>query len=194
MAALFHLVRHGAYELLDHALGGRGAYPLSPQGREQAERVGAALAPRRPVGVVSSPVSRARETADLIARRLDLEVELEPAFSEINFADWTGARFQDLGSDPTWHAWNGFRSTAAVPGGEGMLAVQGRAIAGLVRHARSDGELVIVTHADIIKAMLMHFLGAPLDLMRRLEIGPGSISQLLLLPDDARVLAINAQC
>ena len=57
--------------------------------------------------------------------------------------------------------------------------------------AYGDAELVVVTHADIIKALLAHFLGTPLDLMRRMDIGPGSISRLAILPEDAKILAIN---
>jgi probable phosphoglycerate mutase len=74
-----------------------------------------------------------------------------------------------------------------------MLAVQARAVAGLRHHAARHGnaEVVVVSHADVIKAVLVHFMGAPLDLMRRIEIGPGSVSQLLLHAEDAKVLAVN---
>jgi probable phosphoglycerate mutase len=193
MGTLFHLVRHGSYALLDHALGGRADHPLSSQGRDEAERIADWLADRHPDVVVSSQMRRAMETADPIARRLRIPVHTDPAFAEIDFADWTGKRFQDLHADPTWQAWNRFRSTAGVPGGETILAVQARAVAGLLRHAgRNDNaEVVVVSHADVIKVVLAHFLGAPLDLMRRIEIGPGSISQLMLHEDDAKILAVN---
>ncbi len=192
---LFHLVRHGAYALVDHALGGRASYTLSPQGREQADRIAAVLKPRGPALIVSSPVQRCRETAELIADRLSLDLQIDDAFAEIEFAHWTGRRFEDLQGDPAWQAWNSFRSTAVIPGGETMLATQARAVAGLMHHAGCypNDELVIVSHADVIKAVLAHFLGTPLDLMCRIEISPGSISQLILLRDDAKVLAINIQ-
>lgn len=92
-----------------------------------------------------------------------------------------------------WHAWNTFRGTAGVPGGETMASVQLRALTGLLRLAavHTAGELVIVSHADVIKVMLMHFLGAPLDLMQRLEIAPASISRIALHADHAHVLAVN---
>jgi broad specificity phosphatase PhoE len=193
MGTLFHLVRHGSYALLDHALGGRADHPLSSQGRDEAERIADWLADRHPEEVVSSQMRRAMETADPIARRLRVPVHTDPAFAEIDFADWTGKRFQDLHADAAWQAWNRFRSTAGVPGGETILAVQARAVAGLLYHAgRSDNaEVVVVSHADVIKVVFAHFLGAPLDLMRRIEIGPGSISQLMLHEDDAKILAVN---
>jgi broad specificity phosphatase PhoE len=193
MQTLFHLIRHGAYPLLNQALGGRGDHGLSDEGRAEAKRVAERLAARRIAAVISSPVRRARETAELIAAHQALELQIDPAFSEIDFAAWSGKRFEELRDEPAWRTWNTLRGTARIPGGETMLAVQARAIAGLLHFASlyPSAELALVSHADVIKAMLAHVLGAPLDLMRRIEIGPGSISQLALYPDDAKVLAVN---
>jgi broad specificity phosphatase PhoE len=193
MATLFHLVRHGAYSLLDQALGGRNPYKLSDEGHIQAGRIAAALSGRPIAATLSSPVQRAMETAEPIAAGLGLTLHIAPDFAEIDFAGWTGAAFTSLHDDPAWHAWNVFRSTAQVPGGEAILGVQTRAVGGLMRIAAAypDAEVVIVSHADVIKAVLAHFLGAPLDLMRRMEVSPGSISRLLLYAADAKVLAMN---
>jgi broad specificity phosphatase PhoE len=190
---VFSLVRHGAYGLIDHRLGGREAHPLNAEGLAQAGRVALALSKRPIAALISSPVRRARETADVLAARLDLPVQTEPDFAEIEFAGWTGASFESLEQQPAWRAWNRFRSTAAVPGGETMLAVQARALAGVRRLAGSwpDGELVVVSHGDIIKAILAHVLGAPLDLLHRIEIAPASTSRIVLHDEDAAVQAIN---
>ena len=190
---LFSLVRHGAYAMIDHALGGRDPHPLGEEGLAQAERVAEALSMGPVAAVISSPVRRAQETAAPIAARLGLELAIEPDFAEIDFGDWTGASFENLHAQPAWQNWNRFRGTAGVPGGETMLDVQARAIAGLRRLAASwpDGELVVVSHGDIIKAILAHFLGMPLDLLRRIEIGPASTSRVELHDGDARVTAIN---
>lgn len=186
----FSLVRHGSYDLLDVALGGRAAHPLNATGRAEAARLAAALGGQ---AVVASPVRRAQETAQPIAAALGLILETDPAFAEIDFAGWTGATFADLRGASGWHDWNAFRSMAQVPGGEAMLAVQARAVAAIARLAAvwPDGEVVVVSHGDVIKAILAHLLGAPLDLLRRIEVGPGSISRVLLTGDDARVLGIN---
>jgi broad specificity phosphatase PhoE len=195
MAALVHLVRHTTYALLDRALGGRERHSLSAEGRADAERVAAWLEDSHAAAVVSSPVQRARETAEAIARRLGLVVRLDPSFAEIDVASWSGRRFEELQGDAAWKAWNAFRSTVGIPGGETMLAVQARAIAGVMRYATEsdEAEFVVVSHADVIKAVLAHFLGAPLDLLRRIEISPGSISQIMLYPEDARILAVNVR-
>ena len=193
MSTFFSLVRHGAYPLVNRALGGRGPYPLSDEGRAQAARIAGAFRGRPIAAVVSSPVRRAVETAEPIAAALGLEVVPDPDFTEIDFGAWTGRPFDTLRAEPGWREWNEFRSTARIPGGETILSVQARMVAGLVRlrDAFPDAELVVVSHADPIKAMLCHFLGMPLDLIRRIEVAPGSVSRIVLHDADAAVLGIN---
>jgi broad specificity phosphatase PhoE len=189
---LFHLIRHGHYPLLDHALGGRDDHVLSSDGERQAERLAASLHTRAITSVLASPVLRARQTAQPLADRLNLQVHADPAFTEIDFASWTNRRFDDLAADPAWHAWNNFRATASVPGGESMLQVQARAISGLRHLVGARGpEIAIITHADVIKAIVVHILGAPLDLMHRLLIDPASITQVVLESDGAQVVMLN---
>ena len=194
MQTLFHLVRHGQYGLIDRALGGRApGHGLSPAGHEEAERVAGAMRARPVAAVVSSPVQRAAETAASIAAALDLAVQVDPALTEIDCGEWTGVTFEALRDRPAWRRWNRFRSSAAIPGGESMLAVQARTVAALERlHAvHGNAELVVVSHADVIKAALLHVLGAPLDHVGRLEIGPGSRSVVAWHDETARVLAVN---
>lgn len=194
MQTLFHLVRHGQYGLIDRALGGRApGHPLNAAGREEAERVAGALRGRIVAAVVSSPVQRAQETAAPIAAALGLAVQTDAALVELDCGEWTGMTFDTLRERPEWRRWNRFRSCAAIPGGETMLAVQARTVAALERlHAAHGGmEIVVVSHADVIKAVLLHVLGAPLDHMGRLEVGPGSRSLVAWHDETARVLAAN---
>ena len=194
MQTLFHLVRHGQYGLIDRALGGRApGHALVEAGRDEAVRVAGALRGRAVAAVVSSPVQRAVETAAPIAAALDLAVCIDAGVVELDCGEWTGMSFEALRERPEWHRWNRFRSSAAIPGGEGMLAAQARTGAALERlHAAHGGaEVVVVSHADIIKAALLHVLGAPLDHMGRLEIGPGSRSVVAWHDETARVLAAN---
>jgi probable phosphoglycerate mutase len=188
------LVRHGHYDLLDRALGGRADHALSAEGRAQAARAGEALRRRGIATVFSSPVQRARETAEIIAEAAGAELREEPAFAEVDFGDWTGASFDALQDDLEWRAWNTFRGAARPPGGELMLEVQARAVGSLLRIAAAHpgGEIAVVSHSDVIKSVLAHLLGSPLDLMRRIEISAGSVSRIALYPEDAKVLVVNA--
>ena len=138
-------------------------------------------------------MQRAVETATPIAERLGLTVEAEPGVEEIDFGSWMGATFEELRKREGWSTWNRFRSQAAAPGGEAIIDVQARAV-GAVRRARAAHpgcEIVLVSHADVVKSILLHFLGMPLDLMRRIDIQPASRSVIELHDEDAKVLAIN---
>ncbi len=194
MQTLFHLVRHGQYGLIDRALGGRApGHGLTAAGHAEAARVAEALRGRPVAAVVSSPVQRAAETAAPIAAALGLSVQVDPAVVEIDCGEWTEVAFEALRGRPEWDRWNRFRSSAAIPGGESMLAVQARTVATLERLHAGHGaaELVVVSHADVIKAALLHVMGAPLDHMGRLEVGPGSRSVVAWHDETARVLAVN---
>lgn len=193
-ATTFHLVRHASYSLLGRVLAGRSrGHSLGEVGRAEAEALAAVLAGRRLVAVASSPRERTRETALPIAARHGLDIEIDSDLDEIDFGDWTGIAFERLHADPAWQSFNRFRSTAPIPGGETMLAAQARGLAAILRllTAHRGGEIVVVSHGDVVKAVLAHFLAMPLDLMRRLEISPASRSVLVLNSADARIEAIN---
>ena len=73
-----------------------------------------------------------------------------------------------------------------------MLAAQARAVAAVRRLAADPGgELVLVGHQDVLKALLAHLLGLPLDLLHRFALDPAHRSTVMLSGDEARVEAIN---
>lgn len=188
-----HLVRHATYDLVGHALGGRGkGLSLSEAGRAEAVRLASGLRGRDLASVVSSPQPRALETAQIVAVPHGIAVEIDEGFDEIDFATWTGRDFTTL-SSPEWHMFNTLRSFAQVPGGEAAVAVQARVVLATMRLGvrRAGGEVVVVSHSDVIKSLLAYALGMPLDFSRRLDIAPASRSVLLLFDDDLRVDGIN---
>lgn len=183
----FHLIRHGAHDLLDRTLAGRMAgVGLNAAGRAQAEVVArslaGALAGSGIGAVISSPRQRAMETAAPIAAALGVTVTPDDGLEEIDFGDWTGRDFPALNADPDWQAFNTLRSLAPTPGGETMLAAQARAVGAVQRlhAAHPDAALALVSHADTIKAILAYAMGVPLDLFGRIEIAPASRSVLVL--------------
>lgn len=194
MPTTLHLVRHAAYGLLDRALGGRlPGHGLTEAGQAQATALADALAGRRIAAVLSGPLERARETAAPVAARHGLPVMVEPGLHELDFGAWTGLPLAALEGRADWAAWNAFRSTAAIPGGEGMLAAQARALAAVarLRAAHPEGEVVAVSHAEIVRGLLCHALGVPLDLFWRIEVSPASRSVLEWHDGGVRVLAMN---
>lgn len=188
-----HLIRHASHDLLGKVLAGRTAVPLSTRGEQEAAAMAVALAGLPLAAVVSSPQRRAHQTAAAIAARHGMEARIEPGIDEIDFGAWTGAGFSSLAEDERWRAFNHFRSVAPAPEGESMLAAQARALDAVRRLASEfpGGEVALVSHADIIKAIIAHFLGSPLDLIRRMEILPASHSVIVLHPSDAVVTLLN---
>lgn len=166
---------------------------LSAEGAAQAAVLAKALAARPIRAVLSSPVQRAQETAAPIAARHGLPVLTDPGLDEVDFGAWTGTAFDALASDPAWDAWNRCRSLAPTPGGETMAAAQVRAL-GAIARARAavpDGQAVLVGHSDVLKAVLAHLLGTPLDLLHRIELAPASRSVLVLWDGGGRVDGMN---
>ena len=190
----FHLVRHGDYGLLGRVLAGRTqGHGLSAAGIAQAESLAGLLGKLPIAAVVSSPLQRTRETAGPIAAGLGLPVEIDDDVNEIDFGRWSGLAFQELDGEPAWAEFNKCRSLGCPPGGETMAAAQTRAAAALVRWRQRfpDQHIVIVSHADVIKAVLCLVLGISMELMRRIDIAPGSRSVVALSADDARVELVN---
>jgi broad specificity phosphatase PhoE len=191
---MFFLVRHAAHELVDRVLCGRmPGVSLGEEGRAQSRRVAARLARERIGAIHTSPLERAQQTAVPIAEQLDLTPEIHEAIVEIDVGEWAGRDFAILQNDPRWLSWNNARSIARAPGGETMLDVQARVMGHLerVRAEHPNEAVVLVSHADVIKAALLYCLGMPIDGYRLLDIGPASISTLVIGDWGAKVLSMN---
>lgn len=194
MPTTFFLVRHAAHDLLGRILTGRmPQIHLGEAGRRQARLLGRHFARLGVTAVQTSPRERAAETAWPIAFQAQLPLETVAALDEIDMGEWTGRSFEGLSSDLAWHRWNSSRSTARCPGGESMAEVQARVLDHLAaqRARYPEGRIVMVSHADVIKAGLLHFLGRSLDEFWTFEIAPAAISTVVLDGDGARVIGVN---
>ncbi len=199
MAATVFLVRHAAHDRVDRVLCGRmPGVGLGEAGRRQAEALARRFAAPGSGGGVdavwTSPLQRARETAEPIAARLGLRARASDALCEIDFGAWTGRAFDDLRDDPRWRRWNEARGSGArPPGGESMAEAQARAMAEVerARAEHPDGAVALVSHGDVIKAVLAGVLGLSLDAHARFEISPGSVSALAVWDGGGKVLSMN---
>jgi broad specificity phosphatase PhoE len=197
VAATVFLVRHAAHDRVDSVLCGRmPGVGLGEAGRRQAEALARRFAAAGGGGVDAvwtSPLQRARETAEPVAARIGLPVRVSGALCEIDFGAWTGQAFDALRDDPRWRRWNEARAGGRPPGGESMAEAQARAV-GEVERARAehpDGAVVLVSHGDVIKAVLAGVLGLSLDAHARFEISPASVSALAVWDGGGKVLSMN---
>lgn len=197
MTTTVFLVRHGSTDHLGHLISGRmDGVALNDAGRREAAAVAGRLRHERIEALYASPLQRTRETADAIGEVLGLEPQADESLLEIDFGDWTGARFEDLGGDPAWRRWNDERSAARAPRGETMAEVQERLVRWVetARARHPQGRICAVSHADVIKALLAHVLGFSLDRHAAIEVAPGSVSVVCAGDWGMKVLSVNEAC
>jgi probable phosphomutase (TIGR03848 family) len=192
----FLLIRHALCDPVGHAIAGRmPGIHLNSEGRKQAEVLAGRLSALTVAGLFSSPLERALETAQPLGMRLGLEVQIAAGFNEINFGQWTGKTLAELDSLSAWRSFNNFRSATRIPGGESMPEVLARTLAETERLRGtygSDATLAIVSHGDVLRALLAHSLGLSLDLLHRIELSPGSVSILVVENYGPRILLLNS--
>jgi broad specificity phosphatase PhoE len=191
---VFHLLRHGEHGLLGRVLAGRmPGVGLTECGRAEIAAVAERLAGEPIAAIYSSPLQRTRESAEIVAARLDLPIEFRDDVIELDFGEWTGATFESIRADPRWEAWRTQRSLARLPGGESMRQVQRRMVDALLdingRHPHQT--VVVVSHGDVIRSALLFALGMSLDSYNSIEISQGSTSTLRIDAGGIRVLGLN---
>ncbi|MDZ7678416.1 MAG: MSMEG_4193 family putative phosphomutase [Acidimicrobiales bacterium] len=193
--ALVLLVRHGQTPSTGTVLPGRTpGLHLSDQGRSQAEAVARRITAMKKVAAVyASPLERTRETAAPIARELGMRVRRDKGLLECDFGDWTGRDLKDLAKLPEWKTVQQAPSRFRFPGGESFAEMQLRVTTTVQRLAGLHrGEtVVVVSHADPIKAVVNEATGAHLDAFQRLVVSPCSVTALLVGDRSTTVLTVN---
>jgi len=175
-------LRHGrtADNVARRFSGPHGADPgLDDVGRHQAAVVAAALGDARVDAVVSSPLRRARETAEVIGAALGLGVVVDPALADFDPGGWDGHTTDEVkATSPAWHAAWSVSPDVAPPDGESVRAVQARVLGGVraLVESYTGRRVLLVSHAVPIGAAVTAALEAPLASALRLQIANGSLS------------------
>ena len=194
MSVVVLLIRHGVTDAVGVRLTSRlPGVALNADGTEQVAQVCDRLREVPLAAVYSSPLERARATAEPIARAHALDVIELDALNEVDFGEWTGLTFDELSRLPAWARFNTARADADVPGGERAVDVQRRIIAALDDlQQRHEGAIIAaVSHGDVIRAALLHAAGTSLDLWHRFEVSPASISAIAYAAGYPRLLGVN---
>lgn len=156
---------------------------LDNDGQAQAQALVERLAQLPLAAVVSSPLQRCQETVAPLAQARALEVSVDDRFVEVDYGEWTGRELRKLGKESLWKVVQAHPSAAVFPGGEGLAALQARAVAAVrERDAKLAAEhgpdvlWLVCTHGDVIKAVLADALGVHLDGFQRIVANPCSVS------------------
>lgn len=194
--AVFLLVRHGLNDMVGVKLAGRlPDVHLNKQGQAQARRLAAELAGLTIKAVISSPLERARETAEPIARVHDLPVVINEGLLELDFGTWQGKSIKQLRRRKLWKAVQNRPSSFQFPEGESFVDAQTRitdALQDLSETYAENDIVVCVGHSDMIRLAVAFYLEMPLDAFQRVRINPASVTVLCLHDGKAYFGPINA--
>ncbi len=178
------LIRHGrtAANVSGVLAGWTAGVGLDETGQTQAAALGERLTPVPLAAIVASPLQRCQETAAaVLAGREGLEVQTDDRLGEVRYGDWTGKPLKDLAKTPLWKVVQQHPSAAHFPGdeAESLAGMQARAVCAVREwneRLDADATYAVVSHGDVIKAILADALGMHLDLFQRLVVSPCSVS------------------
>jgi len=194
MTALF-LIRHAANDFVkDGKLAGwLPDVHLNDEGRRQAEQLAARLDKVKLDAIYSSPLERAVETAEYIARPRGLQICRCDGLGEIRMGAWEGQKIEELNKTDEWRMFQFYPSGARPPQGETGRQMQMRAVDQVeaICAAHPEANIAIVSHSDPIKAVVAHYAGIHLDLFQRLVVSPASVTVLWLGPWGPRLVRFN---
>lgn len=171
---------------------------LDATGLEQAAGLVARLRDVPVAAVVSSPLQRCRQTVGPLAGDRGLSVVTDARLAEVDYGEWTGRKLSTLGKEPLWQVVQAHPSAAVFPGGEGLAAVQARAVAAVRAHGERvvaahgpEAVWMVCSHGDVIKAVLADALGVHLDSFQRIVVDPCSLSVVRYTHTRPFVLRVN---
>ncbi|MFC4004347.1 bifunctional RNase H/acid phosphatase [Prauserella oleivorans] len=195
------LLRHGQTEMsVDRRYSGAGDVSLTEQGRWQAQAAAKRLAGldglgAEPLPVVSSPLTRAVQTAQAVADALGSRVETLQTLRETDFGEWEGLTFGEAARrDPDVHRQWMSDTSVPPPGGESFDQVHRRVAQAMDQLCERYGgrTIVVVSHVTPIKSLLRIALDAGPSLLFRLHLDPASLSIVDFYPDgNASVRLVN---
>ncbi|PWU05475.1 MAG: histidine phosphatase family protein [Terriglobia bacterium] len=167
------LIRHGETEWSrSGAHTGRTDLPLTDAGRERAEAIGRYLNGRGFALVLTSPLSRARDTCRLAG--YGDAAQVDPNLREWDYGDYEGRSTAEIRKErPDWDLWE-----QGVPNGEALEQVAERARAVIARSAAAEGEVALFAHGHILRILTACWLGLPPSHGKLFALGTGSVSTL----------------
>ena len=171
---------------------------LSPLGKRQANDLARRLGPMPIKSLRSSPLERCGQTISPWVKKISqidpkIKVEIDQDLSEVDYGDWTGRKLRALSKETLWKKVQEQPSQVVFPQGEGLAAMQGRAMRAL-HHGlakRGKGHVMLVSHGDVLKSIIATSLNMHLDEFQRIVVDPASISILDYSSSRPRLILMN---
>lgn len=189
------LIRHGEndYTKTGRLAGWIAGVGLNKTGKVQAKRLVERLDKAPIAAIYSSPLQRCRETAGPLAKAKGLKVQALAGVAEVRYGKWQGKRLSKLRRHKLWPVVQNRPSAMVFPEGEAMRDVQIRAVNAIeaISQAHPQEMVAVFSHSDVIKMIVAHYLGTPLDLFQRIGISTASVSGLYVNQGTPYVLGVN---
>jgi len=189
------LMRHGETDWnREGRVMGRNPVELNARGRAQVEATARLVQSLRPDLIVTSPLVRARQSAELMSAGLGgVEIIEEEAIAEVNYGRWEGMIYHELIEDPYYAEYRKAPVENPTPGGETIPQVQARGVEAVTRalEKNPDRRVLFVSHGDIIRTVLCHYMGLELKFFNRLRIDNASISTVQVAGKFAELKFLN---
>jgi alpha-ribazole phosphatase/probable phosphoglycerate mutase len=188
------LIRHGQTQWNNlQKYQGHKDIPLNDFGRKQALKIANYLHANENIeALYCSDLSRTRETADIIGKRLGLNAVCDLRLREINFGKWEGMTFSEVYKEcpDQYNAWYNNTIKYGIPGGESFTNLLERAMTSINDiKEKHKCPVAVVTHGGVIKAVL-HQLGVK-DILWGTVLEPGSLTILEIIKDRIRPVEIG---
>jgi probable phosphomutase (TIGR03848 family) len=193
MATLF-LIRHAVTAQTGRVLYGQTpGIGLDDRGRAQAAGLVVRFGSIRLTAIYSSPLERCVQTVEPLAAAQRLAVRVLPELIEMDAGSWTGRTLAQVRRTKPWATVQKQPSAFRFPAGEGFVEAQARAVNAVERIARRHprGRVAVATHGDIVRIVLAHLLGTPLDDFQRIVADTASVSVVVIDAGRARVVLVN---
>jgi len=193
--ALLLLIRHGETDWnRSGRIMGERPVPLNQNGVTQAARLAIQLSALASPHLYASPMTRTKQTAEILAATLRATVIDEPDVREIGVGEWEGHHWNEFDGHPARCGWYTSPKDARPPGGETLAEVQQRAVAAMTRilGRKEKGPALIVTHADVIRTIVAHYLETDLQTVRHMQIDHASVTALAITGSSGRLLCLNS--
>lgn len=189
--ALF-LLRHGLTAAnLEKRFAGRTDEPLHPEGMAQINALGRQLGHEGITRIVTGPLTRARQTAEILGGLLGLSTVVAEALNEIYIPHWDGLTKQAIRDrfGPEYPAWLAHPEQFFISGCETLADVQMRAVDGVEEMvSRYQGEtILVVSHLIVLRCLLLHYRQLPLQHFRAIHVANGALYRLTRTRNGATV-------
>ena len=168
---------------------------LNEKGRKQVADLAEALSAIPISAIISSPLERALDTAEILAQGRNLTIQLEPALMDTDLGRWAGQNYEELYKiDPDWKAY--IKDPTVAPEGiETFPQVQQRALAAVERWRTQEAigaYPAFVAHADVVKLLIAYYLGLDAGKASRLFIDNASVSLVEIDKENIHPLRVVA--